>query len=614
MSTEGTHVLLKIFAGLPKTVRGRPISLNADPKGEKILYCNGNCVFIRNIEQPDDCDMYSQHSKDTSCAAYAPSGFYIASGDITGKLRIWDTINKEHILKYEYQVLGGTIKDIAWTEDSKRIAVCGDGREKYANAIMWDTGTSVGNLNSPTKSCNNISIKQTRPYRLAVASEDYYSFFFEGPPFKYSTQYDGHTNFANCVRFSPDGTKYVTGGADGKCFVFDGKTGDMLHEMCEPAGRIHKAGIYGLSWSPDSKYLMSCSADKTVKLWNFSDDNYKSNKEEVVFTMGSDLEDMQVACAWAGSNLISVSLSGHINYLDKDNPSKPKKVIKGHNKAIVASCLTQDSTLFTTSFDGKICYWDIATGVAEVVGGKGHTTQVTKMHCLGDELVTCSMDDTIRYISVKDKVYTETSIKLDSQPQAVCQGGLGLVVVACADSLVVVQDKKITHKYKLNFPPTAVNISTDLNKVAVGTADEDHRVVIYDIEGDQLKESCSFQTNGAVTDVRFSPDSKYLACCTGKKQVKIVLTSDFKTERANWASHSGKVNTISWTPNSKYLASCGIDGCVITWDVENAERAAVLRGAHALSVDVTSVQWSDDTTLLTTGRQDCSVRMWQITH
>lgn len=39
-----------------------------------------------------------------------------------------------------------------------------------------------------------------------------------------------------------------------------------------------------------------------------------------------------------------------------------------------------------------------------------------------------------------------------------------------------------------------------------------------------------------------------------------------------------------------------------------------LLGAHSQSVDVTSIQWSDDNTLITTGRQDCSVRLWQITH
>jgi len=79
-------------------------------------------------------------------AAYAPSGFYIASGgqyvislyifdsvwfvDNSGKIRIWDTTQAEHILKYEYQPIAGVIKDIVWSPDSKRIAVCGEGREK----------------------------------------------------------------------------------------------------------------------------------------------------------------------------------------------------------------------------------------------------------------------------------------------------------------------------------------------------------------------------------------------------------------------------------------------------------------------------------------------------
>ena len=47
------------------------------------------------------------------------SGFYIASADKSGKVRIWDTVNKEHILKYEYQPFAGEIRDLAWDGESK---------------------------------------------------------------------------------------------------------------------------------------------------------------------------------------------------------------------------------------------------------------------------------------------------------------------------------------------------------------------------------------------------------------------------------------------------------------------------------------------------------------
>jgi len=56
-------------------------------------------------------------------------GFFFVS-DQSGKVRIWDTVNKEHILKNEFQPIGGPIKDIAWSPDSQRMVVVGEGRER----------------------------------------------------------------------------------------------------------------------------------------------------------------------------------------------------------------------------------------------------------------------------------------------------------------------------------------------------------------------------------------------------------------------------------------------------------------------------------------------------
>ena len=40
------------------------------------------------------------------------------------------------------------------------------------------------------------------------------------------------------------------------------------------------------------------------------------------FKMGEGVEDQQVGCLWSGPHLVSVSLSGFLNFLDLDNPSK----------------------------------------------------------------------------------------------------------------------------------------------------------------------------------------------------------------------------------------------------------------------------------------------------
>lgn len=44
--------------------------------------------------------------------------------------------------------------------------------------------------------------------------------------------------------------------------------------------------------------------------------------------MGSEVCDLQLGCLWQKDHLLSVSLSGYINYLDKNNPNRPLRVIK----------------------------------------------------------------------------------------------------------------------------------------------------------------------------------------------------------------------------------------------------------------------------------------------
>ena len=48
--------------------------------------------------------------------------------DNTGKVRVWDTVNAEHITK-EFQPFSGTVSDVAWSPDSQKIVVVGQGRE-----------------------------------------------------------------------------------------------------------------------------------------------------------------------------------------------------------------------------------------------------------------------------------------------------------------------------------------------------------------------------------------------------------------------------------------------------------------------------------------------------
>lgn len=40
-----------------------------------------------------------------------------------------------------------------------------------------------------------------------------------------------HTRFVQSVRYSPNGDLFATGGFDGKVFIYDGKTSDLIGEL-----------------------------------------------------------------------------------------------------------------------------------------------------------------------------------------------------------------------------------------------------------------------------------------------------------------------------------------------------------------------------------------------
>jgi len=69
--------------------------------------------------------------------------------------------------------------------------------------------------------------------------------------------------------------------------------------------------------------------------------------------------------------IVSLSLSGTLNYLDPSSQD-PIRAVSGHQKPINAMGTVNDyKTIFTGSYDGRVCAWDVATGDAEIVSETG---------------------------------------------------------------------------------------------------------------------------------------------------------------------------------------------------------------------------------------------------
>ncbi|CAN7990105.1 unnamed protein product [Ixodes hexagonus] len=592
------------FATLPRTQRGMPLVLGGDPKGKNFLYTNGNSVIIRDIANPSLCDIYTEHSQMTTVAKYSPSGFYIASADQTGKIRIWDTVQKEHILKNEFQPFVGVVKDLAWSPDSQRIMAVGEGRERFGHVFMAETGTSVGEIGGHSKQINSCDFRPTRPFRIITGSEDNTVGIYEGPPFKYKLTISDHTRFVQSVRYSPNGELFASGGFDGKMFLYNASTYEKVGEFGSPA---HGGGIYAVSWSPDNTKILTASGDRTCKIWDASTMSVVTE-----FVMGPDVLDQQVSCLWQGSHLLSVSLSGFINYLDVNNPEKPLRVLKGHHKSITALAVSPNRETVYTGTYSRFCarFWDAASGDQDRVAGTSHTNQVQDM-CTGtDSVYTCGLDDTVRSICLLSNHYSNLSIKMDSQPRGMATADGNLVVVADIDDISLIENNLKVATYPIDYEASSVTIHPKEPEIAVGGT-KDHKVHVYVLKGHSIEDKTTMDHAGAITDVRFSPDGQYLAASDSNRMVRLYVSSTYElAHNLDWCFHTARVNCIGWSPDSKFLATGSLDTGVIIWSTEQPMKHINIKKAHPQS-QITRLAWLDNSTIVSAG-QDSNVKIWEV--
>ncbi|KAF9500720.1 WD40 repeat-like protein [Pleurotus eryngii] len=594
-----------IFSPNPLTTRGVSTKLSAQK--DKIVYTNGKVVIIRDLNNPASSTAYTEHVKDPTVARISPSGYYCASADISGTVRVWDTVGEDRTLKGEYKVIGGRINDIAWDGESKRIIAVGDGKEKFGHAFMMDTGTSSGEIIGHSKAVNAVSIRQQRPFRAATAGDDGSIIFHQGVPYKYDKVIKTHTKFVQDVRYDNTGDRFASVGSDSKIFLYDGKTGDTLGEITDSP---HKGSIMACSWSPDSASLVTSSADCAVKLWDV-----ETKKAITTWAIGSGVSHQQVGNVWSGSeDIVSLSMSSDLNIFDRRaNSDKPSRVIQGPQKSVTSITPSKDSgTFLAGSTDGRILSFSTATSESDSIDGEGHTNLVSGLATSPDGTVySIAYDDKVKEIMATGQSFTDASATLNSQPRSVAVSSDSTVFVTEINSIEAFRSNQKIDTHQPKYSPHAVAASGVL--VAIGG--DDQNVHLYEWDGKALKETSVLDGNkGTVSALAFSPDSKYIASGDSIGRVCLFDVQEKKLVTSRWSFHSARVNSLSWTSDSRHCASGSLDTHVYVWSVERPMKNIAIKNAGPGGVNV--VLWTSEdakTSKLVSGGADGCLRVWEVT-
>ncbi|KAH8671086.1 WD domain-containing protein [Xylariales sp. PMI_506] len=601
-----TITIEKILAASPATIRGQPTPISSDPKGERIAYASGKSIFIRSIDNPAESKQYTAHTAQTTVAKFSPSGFYIASGDVSGTVRVWDAVEAVNT-KGEYHIISGRINDIAWDGDSQRIIAVGDGRERFGHCITADSGNSVGEVSGHSKVINAVAIRGMRPLRAATVSDDMAMCFLHGAPFKFNNKASGlHKGFVFGTAFSPDGNLLVTVGADKRIQLYDGKTGEPTKSFGEGE---HTGSIFAVSWAKDSKKIVTASADQTVRIWDV-----ESGKVTQTWSFGDGVSvgDQQVGVVWPhGRNdglIISLNLNGDLIYLN-EGKSTPVKVVQGHNKSITAMGTDSDGngkTLLTGSFDGRVLSWDVSSGVGTVLDGQSHTNQVTQFSSSSGRAYSVGWDDTLRIIDESAKTFAGESLKLSGQPKGVASAE-GRVYVATASGVEIYVKDSLAGK--LDITDSQPNtIAAYGSMVAVGTSS--NAVRLYKASDNTLTLSAEAKNSTAqISTLSFSKDGTYLAAGNISGKIFAYKTADLSIATDRWSAHTARVTSIAWNEAGTHAVSGALDTSVYVWSL--AKPGSRVKSLNAHKDGTNAVAWIGTDKIASTGG-DAAVKIWGV--